>query len=72
MKGKYYLNRFINSQNNKQVPSVHLDKERYVYTPAFIANKKQKTLIAFQVDIVDFKKSNMFAMIYQKTKNVQK
>lgn len=42
MKGKYYLNRFINSQNNKQVPSVHLDKERYVYTPAFIAKKNPK------------------------------
>lgn len=51
MQEKYYLNRFINNQNNKQDSSVHLDKERYA--PAFIANR-EKTLIASNVEIVDF------------------
>lgn len=42
MQEKYYLNRFINNQNNKRVSSVHLDKERYA--PAFIVNRKKYTL----------------------------
>lgn len=51
MQEKYYLNRFINNQNNKRVSSVHLDKERYA--PAFIVNRK-KIHIASNVEIVGF------------------
>lgn len=51
MQEKYYLNRFINNQNNKRVSSVHLDKERYA--PAFIVNRK-KIHIASNVEIVGY------------------